>query len=494
MREGVTFKSLPAVLTAAILWTAAVTPIRGDDRVDRIDKLIHQYHRYGQFSGVVLAAEGERLLYRRAVGSADREQGIPLTPDTKFRIFQLTKPFTAVLILQLAAEGRLKLAGAVSDYLPCFNRKAGSGITIHHLLTDSHGLADPAYPELPPQNVFITREFIGRYISASPDFEPGSRLRESLFTGYTLLGAVIEEVTGRTYEAYLRERILGPLEMRNSGIQKVGAAIPHRACQYRTTYLYDIEKRVDFFDLSCNGASAMYASVDDLFRWTRALFSGRLLPPESLETMLKPYIVSRKLHFYGYGLHVSRQEYRKAVKTIVWHGDANTFLLYCIEDRITVILLSNIADLPGGAVCFNILRLLYRSEVDPPRKSLASYLFKVFDSDGIDAAVQQYRRIRDGADGSFDLSQTQLNTLGYRLLRIDKTDAAVEIFKLNAQFYPDSWNAHDSLGEACLIRGDKQAAVDAYTRALSLNPRQTQWQNQVYRRGKKLLKRLKREM
>src|ERR671913_1649541 len=120
--------------------TAVIVNISyGQTKIEKIDKLIQAYTDYGKFNGSVLVAEKGKVIYKKGFGSADIEWNIPNRPDTKHRLGSITKQFTAMLIMQLVEQGKLKLDVPISAYLPEYPKKNGEVITIHHLLTHSSG-------------------------------------------------------------------------------------------------------------------------------------------------------------------------------------------------------------------------------------------------------------------------------------------------------------------------------------------------------------------
>jgi hypothetical protein len=119
----------------------------GQTKVDKLDALVSAYADYGKFNGSVLVAEKGEVIYKKGFGLANMEWDIPNEPDTKFRLASVTKQFTAMLILQLVAENKLKLDAPISTYLPDYPKKTGDIITIHQLLTHSSGI--PNYTDFP---------------------------------------------------------------------------------------------------------------------------------------------------------------------------------------------------------------------------------------------------------------------------------------------------------------------------------------------------------
>lgn len=210
------------------------------DHAAKIQELLSLAHKYRQFNGSALVAENGKVVYKGAYGQANMEWNIPNTPDTKFRLGSITKQFTATAIMQLVEQGKIKLDAKLSDYLPEYRKDTGSKVTIHHLLTHTSGIpsytGQPGFFEDVSRNPYKVDEFVKKYASGDLQFEPGSKFSYNN-SGYFLLGAIIERVTGKPYEQVLKENIFDPLGMKNTGYDHHARSFPNapRATAKRLT-------------------------------------------------------------------------------------------------------------------------------------------------------------------------------------------------------------------------------------------------------------------
>ena len=160
---------------------------------------------------------------------ANMEWGIPNTPDTKFRLGSITKQFTAMLTLQLVEQGKIKLDAKISDYLTDYRQDIGQKVTIHHLLTHTSGIpsytGQPGFFENVSRNPYKVGDFVKKYTSGELEFEPGSKFSYNN-SGYFLLGAIIERVTGKAYEQALKELILRSSWYEEHGLRSSRHAYP----------------------------------------------------------------------------------------------------------------------------------------------------------------------------------------------------------------------------------------------------------------------------
>src|SRR5947207_15030960 len=220
------------------VFVALQTAAFAKDKAAKIEQLMSLYDKYGQCTGGVLVAANSRVISKKGLGLANMEWNIPNTPGTKFRLGSITKQFTATLVLQLVDQGKIKLDGKLSDYLPDYRKDTGAKVTIHNLLSHTSGV--PSYTSLPgffqnvSRNPFAVNDFIKTYASGDLEFEPGTKFVYSN-SGYFLLGAIIEKVTGKPYEQVLRENIFDPVGMKNSGYDHWQTILNKRAIGYTRT-------------------------------------------------------------------------------------------------------------------------------------------------------------------------------------------------------------------------------------------------------------------
>ena len=189
--------------------SAALAQNTTQSKATKIDEVMTAASKYRLFNGSVLVAENGKVIYKKGLGMANMEWNIPNAPDTRFRLGSITKQFTAALVLQLVDQGKIKLDGKLSDYLPAYRKDVGEKVTIHQLLNHTSGI--PSYTGLAKfleeasRNSYTVDDFVKKYASNDLEFEPGSKFAYNN-SGYFLLGAIIEKVTGKTYEQALKEK------------------------------------------------------------------------------------------------------------------------------------------------------------------------------------------------------------------------------------------------------------------------------------------------
>ena len=356
---------LPLMITT--LWLlAAQASVLAQDKAAKIDELMKVYNSYRQFNGAVLVAENGKVIFKKGYGMANMEWNIPVETDTKFRLGSITKQFTSMLILQLVQEGKIKMEGKLTDYLPDYRKDTGDRITIHQLLNHTSGI--PSYTGLPKffqdvsRNPYSVSDFVKKYASGDLEFEPGTKFRYNN-SGYFLLGAIVERVTGKPYEEVLKERILDPVGMKNTGYDHHATLLAKRAAGY--------EKRpggfvnAPYLDMSLPySAGSLYSTVEDLYLWDQALYTDKLLSPQLKELMFKPGMGN---YAYGWIARKAPLGAQDEQIAIVEHGGGingfNTVIVRMPESKNLIVLLNN----TGGT---KLGEMTQRIAGDPFRKAL----------------------------------------------------------------------------------------------------------------------------
>ena len=238
------------------------------------------------FSGSVLIAQHGHVLLSKGYGLADRAQKTPNGPQTRFGIGSNTKQFTATAILMLEVQGKLKVTDRICAYIPqC--PSAWGGITIKELLTHTSGIPD--YLALPDFVDYAHQpstplQIIAHFRDVPLDFAPGTTWKYSN-SGYILLGYIIEQVSGLSYEAFLQKYIFTPLNLSDTGYNhnSNGVAMGYPD-GYSATPAEPFDPSVPY------AAGALYSTVEDMNRWEQALTTDALLPAASRAEMFAPQV------------------------------------------------------------------------------------------------------------------------------------------------------------------------------------------------------------
>jgi CubicO group peptidase (beta-lactamase class C family) len=281
---------------------------------------LERLEREDYFSGSVLVARGDRVVFSRAFGRASQRWGLKNTPETRFNIGSITKLFTAVAIAQLAQQGRLSYTDTIRKHLPDYPGPGADQMTIHQLLTHTSGIGRGRFHEegISSKTIRSVKDWLS--LAAAPaDFSPGTDVRYSN-EGYLLLGAIVEAVSGMAFDRYLQDRVYGPAGMRDSGSFEMDAETPRVATEYtRWRWLPDGDtvwdpgpRRMSVVRKGMKGGpwGLTFSTAKDLHRFVTALFAGRLVDRGQLELMMKPHVElpvfegADQKDAYGYGMEI----------------------------------------------------------------------------------------------------------------------------------------------------------------------------------------------
>jgi len=243
-------------------------------------------------------------------------------------------------------------------------------------------------------------------------------------------------------------------------------------------------RKADSADPSLPYAAGMLIStLDDLATWNEALTRGRLLTPESTALMTMPHAempwISGTVH-YGYGLMLDRLPIGERVVPTIEHAgglDGFSSWLRRVPERDAVIIIFSNAMDNLFPMLNDLTALVYGDAVEAPRPSVQMRLQRAMQAGGVDAAEAEFRTAH--SDG--DATANDLNTLGYEALGRSDVTTALALFRLNVEAFPESWNVHDSLGEALATAGRTPEAIAAYERSLELNPENSNGQEALVR-------------
>jgi len=256
------------------------------DAIDGLRLKLRTEAADGRFSGTVLVAKGKTILFREAYGDRSVAPSRKVTPTTRFCVGSMGKMFTAVCVLQLIQQGRLRLTDTIASLLPAYpDTPLARQVTVQHLLTHSGGTGDFFGPDYDAHQAELRTpsDFIRLFGKRNPVFPPGSRWGYSNF-GFILLGAIVEQVTGATWDAYMDAHVFRAAGMTSTSprASKEGTAQPFTGATQTGL------KPLPFYTgLPAGGG---YSTIDDLHRFGMALRGMRLLDADRLDLLTRARI------------------------------------------------------------------------------------------------------------------------------------------------------------------------------------------------------------
>ncbi|WP_374433363.1 serine hydrolase domain-containing protein [Inhella sp.] len=288
----------------------------------------------------LLVAQGDQLLYQGARGMASVELGVPLKPEHRMRLGSITKQFAAATLLKFIEEGKAKLDDPLSKYLPDYPN--GGAITLAQLLNHSSGVKSytgiPGYMHNPIRQQLSTAELVKVFKDQPVDFAPGADFRYNN-SGYVLVGAVIEAISGKAWHEALDAALLKPQRIAVSYPGEQGL-VPGMVQGYSKVGADALSVAGVLSMTQPHAAGALVGDVQALWRWNQALHGGQLLKPETYQRMITPEGAAVKAR-YGYGIGTDSLRGQPMLQ----HGGGihgfSTLLVYQPELKLTVALLSN---------------------------------------------------------------------------------------------------------------------------------------------------------
>jgi len=464
------------IIFLSIFLLASSPKLHASGKVDKINQLVEALSSDESFSGVVLVAEKGNIIYNQAFGLANREWGVQNTIDTKFKIGSVSKPFTAMLCLQLVNEGILDLNGTISNYLPEFKGEGADRITIEHLLTHTSGIRCSPKNEAVVERQSHNLSVFLNYLENEPLlFEPGEDFSYSNL-GYNLLALIAERVSHVPFNKLLEQYIFRPLKL--SETKEYDASIVEQNLASGYEYkLLDGFHNASWLDPSyAMGCGGLISTVYDLYCFDQALYSNKLIPDYIKEKMFSP----SKAGNYGYGweINIRKINMNDSVKVFSHSGSINGFGAYIARienDSIFVAILKNnrpdtyISPAYTTQIGQTIISILYGENVDIPKKSIAKKLGLVIGKSGIEDAISEYYFLKEKEAELYNLEEAELNKLGIELyFRFKKPKEALKIFEVNMHEYPYSYNTYDSYAFILKETGDYSNAVKFYKKGLEI--------------------------
>jgi CubicO group peptidase (beta-lactamase class C family) len=402
------------------------------------------------------------IVWSRGFGVRSAETGDPVDTGSVFEAASLSKPVFAYAVLQLVDEGVLDLDTPLSEY--------------YHYADIAHD----------PRHVLITGRMVLTHSTGFPNwrprdgqlaigFEPGSEFSYS-GEGFGYLQRVVMHITGERLQPLMERLVFQPLDMPNSSYVwndrfDAVVAMPHDGDGQVTGKRKPAEG-------SGHAAATLHTTAPDFARFMVAVMNGNRLSDSTARAMLSPQIDVDSGVTWGLGIGLQENDAGSAF----WHwGDNTNYKAYTItypDRRVGVVWFANSDH--GQSILSSMLahtvggfhpaaEWLDYEQYDAPSRFVRETLTNTYEAEGIEAAVALYHDLKV-AQPPEAFHENLLNSMGYQLLRSDRVEDAIAVFRLNIEEYPDAWNPYDSMGEAYMVAGQLELAIEYYERSIQLNP------------------------
>jgi len=436
-----------------------------------LKELVREGRTMGVVVGLVQADGTKRTI---AFGSPG-PNGLPLDGESVFEIGSITKVFTGILLADMVRRDEVNLTDPISTLLPAgaeVPTRNGKKITLLDITTHHSGLPrmpdnhEPRNPENPYAD--YTEQQLYDFLSGyTLPRDPGEAPEYSNYA-MGLLGHALSLHAGKTYEALLKDRILGPLGMKHTAITLTPWMENHLARGHNT--FGDTTANWDIPTLA--GAGALRSTVNDMLIFAEANLSADSRDTGLSEALYHSHQPLRQLNqrkgqpadSVGFNWVISKPGKR----VITWHnggtGGYRAFLgLDLGADRAVVVLTNT-----GGGGLDDLGFHLLDPTVPLRKPPIGLVIASTYRRNGLKPAIKKYRSLWKTKRDRYQFGEDQLNELGYWLLERDSTNDAIEIFRLNVESYPEAANPHDSLGDALMAASRYEEAIASFKRAVEI--------------------------
>jgi len=406
----------------------------------KVDSLLEDVFHRGIYTGQVIISHQGEVVYYKQHGYADWHTSRTMDKNTLFNIGSLNKQFTEEIIHQLVEEHKLNYQDKISKYLDLFPTETGNKITIEQLLNMRAGLGD--YLRNPKFRMLAEKDFsVSELVDIIKDepllYEPGTG-QEYSNSGYVVLGALIEKISGKSYEENLKERIFKPLGLGNVYYTKEQKS---KQVNRAHGHLIDFDgNKESMDDISCSTpAGGLYMNIGSLLKFVEAKRQGHL--PSGKK--------------YGSGMFAGGTE--------VW----NSSIYFHEKSGFCFVVLANTGDI-ADELAPRINSILKGEPIPPVELPFNLLLYKLIQEKGIDYVKNNVEKLAMQARLPYD--DRFLNYFGYQFLKANKIDLAINLFEINVSLFPKVPNTYDSLAEAYLVKGDKTNALKYYKMEAEMIP------------------------
>ncbi|MEP3210527.1 MAG: serine hydrolase domain-containing protein [Maribacter sp.] len=323
-----------------------------------LDDLIHNELAVGAAIGYSV---GDSIMWHSAKGSSNTTEGKKMQTHTKLRMASIAKSMTALAAMQLVEKGALDLDTPIQTYIPDYPTHPKTQITTRHLLSHTSGIA--GYKDAKETRTQTTYASLYDALALFKErdllFEPGTKYTYTTY-GYTVLGVIIEKVSGLTFEAYMQQNIWGRAGMKDTGVDKFGVQLENESKLYHRKGGKGKPKEGKENNLSNRiPGGGFYTTIEDILKFGKAVVNDVFVSKETLNLMRQHHSLEKERNAYGFGWFLYNPKPNEGA--LIGHSGAqmgcSSFLFIVPEKKVVAAVLTNTSRVEVGQAAGNLLHL-----------------------------------------------------------------------------------------------------------------------------------------
>ncbi|MBK6912666.1 MAG: serine hydrolase [Ignavibacteriales bacterium] len=451
-----------------------------NDTCKLIDNYLTKLTNEKNFSGGLLIVKDGKKIFSKGYGWADKDKRILFTSSTLASIGSITKAFTAAAIMKLVEQNELSLDDQLKKYFPTIPEDKAN-ITIHQLLTHSSGFHEFLKQDGGDYEKINTEEFLNRAFAEPLAFKPGEK---AVYTnvGFSVLGIIIEQVSGLDYEEFLKTNLFQPLGIKDIGYHYPAASNDTIAIGYRNGKIWGTHQQHfeqagggPYWNLKANGG--LEVSLDEMFLWANSFTNHSILSESTIQKMFTAHIQEEGYNgesFFGYGCNILQS--RRNTKMIDNGGSNGIYFARLIrlpEEGLVFYMVTNESSIHTMMVLPNVTQLYFNGKIEQDALTMQP----VFQNQ---TAKQIYEILEEPTttDLATELNKNKIKVeddmvlleVGQLLIQENKTDKALVLYKFYTKTFPNIVVAWNDLGDIYLTQNNKDEAIKCYQQALKIRP------------------------
>ncbi len=451
-----------------------------NDTCKAIDKYLTKLTTDKNFSGALLIIKDGKKIFSKGYGWANKEKKIPFTPSTLASMGSITKAFTAAAIMKLVEQGKLSENDSLKKFFPGVPSDKAN-ISIHQLLTHSSGFHEFLKEDGGDYEKIETEAYLKRTFSEPLSFNPGEK---AVYTnvGMSILGIIIEQVSGVSYEAFLHQNLFEPNNIHGIGYHASDYKNDSIAHGYQNGKDWGtIPQHIvaagnePYWNLKANGG--LEASLNDIFLWANAFTNHSILKEESIQKMFTAQIAEEGYDgksFFGYGCNV--QKSRRNTKMIDNGGSNGIYYARMVrlpQEGLVFYMVTNESSINAMMVMPNVSQLYFQGNITQDaltmqpnlRSAEAEKIYNILIQTKTTDLSKELQKRNIKIDNDMILLD-----VGRRLVEEKKVEEAFSLYQFYTTTFPNIIVAWNDLGDVYQMKGNKVAAIRCYRQALKLRP------------------------